>query len=169
MSFDWKQLVGAVAPKLATAVGGPFAGMAVKAIAGALGVENESEIEQTLANASPEHLLALKSAEQEFAVQMRELGIREEQLLHEDRADARKLFTVSKGPQIALSILFIVGYFVMLGCLGVGLLTPGEQMEEVFTLLIGIMTREVPTIMQFWFGTSSGSKDKTAGLMGVAK
>jgi hypothetical protein len=43
MLFDWKSVVGTVAPGIATALGGPLAGMAVSTLAKALGVEATEE------------------------------------------------------------------------------------------------------------------------------
>ena len=42
MAFDWKSVVGTVAPLLGTALGGPFGGVAGKMIQDALGVDSES-------------------------------------------------------------------------------------------------------------------------------
>jgi len=40
-----------------------------------------------------------------------------------------------------------------------------SDIKDTVILLIGLLTREVPTIMQFWFGSSSGSKDKTGKII----
>lgn len=66
-----------------------------------------------------------------------------------------------KLPQIGLSVLFIAGYFLILYTLLTGGILIPESMKDTSILLLGILTREVPTIMQFWFGSSSGSKDKS--------
>jgi|GEM_PF-3021682 len=52
-----KGLIGNVAPTIATALGGPLAGGAVKLLTGALGLKDkatESQIMDAVANASPE-------------------------------------------------------------------------------------------------------------------
>lgn len=167
MNFDWKQLVGSVAPTIATALGGPLAGMATKALATALGCD-DAEVEEVLQNATPEQLVVLKQADQEFKLRMKELDIDLVKLANQDRQGARELFRVNKWPQIILSGLFIMGYFSILALLGTGHITPGEALRDAFLLLLGVVTREVPTIMQFWFGSSEGSKDK-AGVMAGAK
>ncbi len=84
--------------------------------------------------------------------------------MNDDRDSARRLFYVNKWPQIILSAVFIVGYFFILGLLVSGTLMISSEVKETVILLIGLLTREVPTIMQFWFGSSSGSKDKTGKL-----
>lgn len=165
--FDWKGFVGSVAPTLATALGGPMAGMATKAIADALGVDNEEiEISKALATANPETLVKLKEIDKNFDIEMKKLNISLEEIAYKDRDSARNLFRVDKRPQIALSALFIVGYFVILSLMLAGVFTIPEGLMEPVLLLLGMLSREVPTIMQFWFGSSTGSKDKTK-VMGL--
>jgi hypothetical protein len=85
-------LVKTVAPSIATAVGGPLAGMATKMISEALLGKpdgTEDELLQAAKNATPEQLLALKKAEQDFAIKMRELDIDLERISNEDRNSAR--------------------------------------------------------------------------------
>jgi len=75
-------LVRTVAPSIASAVGGPLAGMATRAISDALLGKpdgTEQELAEAAAKATPEQLLALKQAEQDFAIKMRELDIDLEQ------------------------------------------------------------------------------------------
>ena len=88
-----KGVVGTVAPGLATALGGPLAGLATKAIVGALGLDDgagEAEIAAKLQGATAADLLALKKADQEFTVQMRKLDIDLEQIAANDRDSARR-------------------------------------------------------------------------------
>ena len=53
--MDWKSIVSTVAPWIGTARGGPLGGMAVSAIADALGLSDKAEetIKQALSGASP--------------------------------------------------------------------------------------------------------------------
>tara|TARA_R110002126_G_scaffold70280_1_gene177008 strand:+ start:2032 stop:2538 length:507 start_codon:yes stop_codon:yes gene_type:complete len=161
MAFDWKSTLATVAPGLATALGGPLAGMAVKMATDALGIEpNESALEAVLSSGDPEVLAKLKKVEGDFKVRMRELDIEEDRIAGKDRASARELFKVDKVPQIVLSFIFVSGYFTTLGMMMAGVWVITGEMRDVIILLLGLMTREIPTIMQFWFGSSSGSKDK---------
>ena len=68
----------------------------------------------------------------------------------------------NKIPQIALSVLFITGYFAVLWMLLSGEIMIQENIRDVSIVLLGILAREVSSIMSFWFGSSSGSKDKDA-------
>ena len=71
--------IKAVAPGLAAALGGPLAGAAAGALVSALGGD-EKAAEAALLTQDPATLLALRKAEQEFAVRMRELDIEPERL-----------------------------------------------------------------------------------------
>ena len=92
MDFDWKSIVKTVAPVLGTALGGPMGGLAARTIAGAvLGDETASEdqIAQAVAAASPEQLLALKKADQDFQLRMKELEVDIVRIDQQDRGSAR--------------------------------------------------------------------------------
>ena len=111
-------LVRTVAPSIASAVGGPLAGMATKAISEALLGKpdgSEEELLQAAAKATPEQLLALKKAENDFALQMRELDIDLERIASEDRDSARnrEIKTKDWTPKI-LAGGITVGYFGVL-------------------------------------------------------
>ena len=77
--MDWKSIIGAVAPWIGTALGGPLGGMAVEAAANALGISEKTTdaVKQALSGATPEQMLALKNADQTFALQMQALGFKQ--------------------------------------------------------------------------------------------
>ena len=86
-------LVKTVAPSIATAVGGPLAGMATRAISEALLGKpdgTEDELAEAAKSATPEQLLALKQAEQNFVIRMRELDVDLERIANQDRGSARE-------------------------------------------------------------------------------
>lgn len=162
---DWKATLATVAPALATALGGPLAGLATQALSTALlggkADGTEAEIAAALATGGTDALLKIKQAEQQFAVDMRKLDIDLEKVQQADRADARSLAKVDMAPQIGLSVVFIAGYFASLYSLKTLLFADSDINPAILnlaSLLIGVFTRELSGIMQFWFGSSSGSK-----------
>lgn len=164
---DWVKIVKNVAPALGAALGGPMAGVAVKVIADSvLGNQEatENEVENAILTASPDMLLALKEAENNFATRMKELDIDVFKIEAADKMGARGLFHVTIWPQIILSNLFILGYFTLLYGFVTGAMSLEEPIKDAALLLMGIITREVPTIMAFWFGSSFGSKEKSERL-----
>ena len=166
--FDWKGLLGSVAPMLGTAIGGPFGSIAGKMLGDALlGDENatEKQIAKAIQHATPADLVKLKEVEHNFTMTMKELDIKEEQLHADDRASARDMMTkTSMTPQVVLSAIFIGCYFALLYVLLLSQVTIKPEIKDMLYILVGILTREVPTIMQFWFGSSSGSKEKNDKL-----
>ena len=87
--MDWKALIGSVAPTLATALGGPLAGMATKAIASKLlGNENAplDAIKEAIVSATPDDLIKLKEVDTKFKTKMAEIGVDLETIAANDRA-----------------------------------------------------------------------------------
>ena len=160
-----KQVLSTVAPLAATAIGGPFAPMALGILKSVLGTSEESEIEKQLVNASPETLAKLRQGEQDFKLKMRELGIQEQDLYVKDVQHARD-FSVKTGiaPQLVLAGLFIGGYFLILISILSGYISPAEGVKDMALILLGVLAGEVPRIMSFFFGSSKSSQDKNVYL-----
>jgi hypothetical protein len=157
-------LIGSVAPTIATALGGPVAGMAVKAISGALfghDSATEEEIRTVLANPTGDQLAALKKIDADFAVQMKSLDIDLERIAAGDRASARDMQKETKDwiPR-ALAVTVTIGFFgILLYMLVYGLPTTGN---EALLLLLGALQTAWMGIIAFYFGASATdtAKDK---------
>jgi hypothetical protein len=160
-------LVRTVAPSLASAVGGPLAGMAVRTISDALLGKpdgTEAELAEAAAKATPEQLLALKQAEQDFAVRMRELDIDLERISNADRDSARNREVATKDwtPRI-LAALITVGYFgALFYMLRNGL--PPQGGSEAMLVMLGTLGTAWGGVVAYYFGSSAGSKEKTDAL-----
>lgn len=155
-------LIGSVAPSIATALGGPLAGMATKALSQALlGNENGSEddLKAAMSNASPEQLSVLKKIDADFKVQMKSLDIDLEALAVDDRKSARSMQTETKDwiPR-ALAVSVTLGYFGIIAFV----LMSGLPMNgsEVLLMLLGTLSAGWTGVMAFYFGSSSGSQKK---------
>lgn len=153
-----------VAPLALSAASGGAAPLIMSATKGIFGEQAGTDggfvaaIEQALT--TPEGMAKLK--ELELAAQKLEAdtGIRFAELEVEDRQGARDLAkATSIWPQVALSVMFVVGYFVILGLFFSSTLT--IPMNEAFMVMLGVLTAGVPQVMAFWLGSSSGSKQKT--------
>lgn len=155
-------LIGSVAPTIATALGGPVAGMAVKALSGALfGHDGASkdDIMTALANPTGDQLAALKKIDADFAVQMKSLDIDLERIAAGDRDSARDMQKETRDwiPR-ALAVSVTVGFFaILLYMLVYGLPTTGN---EALLLLLGALQTAWGGIIAFYFGSSSGSQKK---------
>ncbi len=168
MSFDWQSVVKSVAPTLGTALGGPMGGMATKFLSEKfLGKSDGGELElaKAIASASPEQMLQIKQLDNDFALQMKQLDIDVFALAVQDRDSARQLFKVNIWPQIILSSIYTIGYFGLLGFL-MHLRNEdfNPQVFGILTTVMGVLTAAIPQILQFWFGSSQGSKEKTSNM-----
>lgn len=165
-------LVRTVAPSIASAVGGPLAGMATRAISEALLGKpdgTEEELAQAVPNATPEQLLALKKAEQDFIVRMRELDIDIERLSNEDRASARdrEVKTRDITPRL-LAAAITVGYFsVLFWMLNHGL--PNNGGSEAMLVMLGTLGTAWGGIVAYYFGSSAGSREKNDTISKMMK
>lgn len=166
MAFNWKSALSTVAPMIGTAIGGPFGGMAANAALSLLGVEPEEgneevQLEQAIKGMTAEQAIKLKQAEKDWVATMRELEIKEESLHSEGRKDARKFAAnTSILPQVILSALYTIGYFVVMYMFITGGVTIADGIKSEFNMVLGVMTAAQIQIMNFWFGSSSGSKSK---------
>ena len=152
-----KNIVGAVAPTLGTALGGPMGGMAANMIADVLGVPNNPKaIEKGIAEATPEQMLELKKAEQDFEIKMKELDVDVFKLETQDTQDARKNF--SKDWTARIMGIATVGGF--LGYIFLVTLQPPEQNSEaLINLVLGYLGGLASAVISFYFGASNTSKD----------
>ena len=147
-----KNIIGAVAPTLGTALGGPMGGMAANMIADVLGVPNNPKaIEKGLAEATPEQMLELKKAEQDFDLKMKELEVDVFKLETEDIQDARGKFGKDWTARI-IGVLVVGGF---MGYIFLVTLQPPEQNSEaLINLVLGYLGGLASAIISFYFGAS---------------
>ncbi len=150
-----KNVVGAVAPTLGTALGGPMGGVAANMIAEVLGVPNTPKaIEKAVQEATPEQMLELKKAEQAFEVQMKELDVDVFKLEVADTQDARSKFGKDWTARI-------VGVSVVGGFMGyiflVTLQPPEQNSEALINLVLGYLGGLASAVISFYFGASHKS------------
>lgn len=163
--MNWKDIVKGVAPVLGGALGGPFGGVAAKVLADKLlGNPNADvkDIEQFILGASPEQLAVLKRLDQQFEKDMAELGFKKEELHVRDRESAREMAKVDMKPQIILSVIYTLGYCLVLYAFMGGDVEILDNTKAEFNMVLGVMTAAQVQILNFWFGSSSGSKEKDA-------
>lgn len=155
---DWKKIVGALAPTIGTALGGPLAGIAAKYVSQALlGHQDgdDSAIELALLTATPEQLTKVKEIEAKFKVDMRNLDIDLEAIAVDDRKSARNMAsTTSLWPQATLSAIFIGGFLSLLWVLFSGAITLDASVKDIALIMLGVLASGVTVILKFWFGGS---------------
>lgn len=162
-----RDILQPIVTTLATAVGGPFAGMAVEAIGGALGMDKPTIETVTKAltqgQLSGEQVAALKAAEQAFILRCKELDIDVAKLAVEDRKDARAMLIATRARTPALlSWAVILGTFAIYGYL----LQVGKPALDDIILgrMLGTLDMAFGVVLAFWLGTSHGSRTKDEAL-----
>lgn len=157
-----------VAPTVATALGGPFAGLAVRTLSQALTGTDDAPItaiEAALASGDGETLLAAQQAEKNFLLKMRELDIKEEELRYADVASARDREATVRDRMpmilgIAAFVQWLVVLFVVLFGRKFGIVVEPEQMSIVMFVLATAQAI-VLNVFNYYFGSSEGSTRKT--------
>jgi hypothetical protein len=166
-----KRALGKAAPELARAIGGPLAGAAVSAVAKAvLGEEtaDEAQLEDALAEATPEQRAALAKAEADFRIAIRRAAIDEARIAADDRANARarEVAREDRTPAI-MGGLIIFGFFLVLGAMVARRLPEGTETE--FSIMLGALATMTAAVVNYYFGSSAGSREKTRLLSLGAK
>ena len=140
-----------------------MAGTAVKVLAESL-LGNPDATERVVADfiltANPEQLVQMKQIDRDFEIRMEELGIKLEDIKAKDRHSARELAKYNMWPQIILSAIYTTGYIYILAAFLSGDVEIPGSLKSEFNLILGVLTAGMANIMQFWFGSSSGSKQK---------
>ena len=153
MSFDAiKNIVGAVAPTLGTALGSPLGGAAASAIAGVLGCDTDAQsLQRALQKATPEQLTEIKKAELDFEARMKELDVNVFELETKDIQHAREAHRGDWTPRvIALASILCFGGYIF----SVTFLPPEQNSEAVINLVLGYLGGIVSAIVSFYFGAS---------------
>jgi hypothetical protein len=155
-----------IAPTIATAMGGPLAGMAVAAISKAIGVDEE-KVGDLISNnkLTADQIAQVKIAEIELQKQANELGLNFEALAVDDRKSAREMQATTRSivpPLLAASVT--VGFFAILGGMMFGKMSVADN--TALTMMLGSLGTAWTGIIAYYFGSSAGSQAKTELLGG---
>lgn len=145
-----------VAPGLATALGGPLAGLAVTAIGSALGLSDATmeKVEKAVSGATADDLLKLKLADQQFAKDMRALDVDLERIAAGDRDSARRreAATADHTPKVLAFVIItvwgVIQYHVFTS-------TIAEDMRELVIRVLGTLDGALMLVLAYYFGASS--------------
>ncbi len=158
-----KRAIARIAPGLAHALGGPLAGAAVGQLSRAIfGDETASEdaLADALERAGPDDFLALKKAEQDFQLALRQAQVEELRIDAGDRANARaRQVKMDDWTPSVLGALIILGFFIVLGVMVAKKLPVGAETE--FSIMLGALATMTAAVVNYFFGSSVGSREKT--------
>ena len=155
--MDWLKQI---APTIATALGGPLAGMAVSAISKAIGVDEE-KVGDLIANnkLTADQIAQVKLAEIELQKQAQELGLNFEKLEVEDRKSARDMQSATRSmmpPLLAGAVT--IGFFSIMVMMFFNKI---DSANPAILMMLGSLGTAWTGIIAYYFGSSAGSQAKT--------
>lgn len=172
------KVIKAVAPGIATALGGPLAGLAVstlgKSIWGDTANDKTSDdIATAVLSGREDVLLAIKKAENDFQISLKALDVDLEKIAVGDRDSARKREVDSHDSATLqiLSAVIIVSFlgmvYMVLGGFVNGLTDP--VLVGIIGTLIGYVSAKADQVVSYYFGSSNGSARKSADIANVLR
>jgi hypothetical protein len=156
------KIISGIAPTIATVLGGPLPGNAIKALIESFGLDDNSDDIQILSalENDPEAIFKLKQLDYDYKKSFDEKEIKIEELKNEDLSNARQMREKLKDPIATLLAIVIMIYFgaILYQVIVVGIT---NQNEMLVGALIGCITTAFTGLVVFHFGSSAGSKQKT--------
>lgn len=158
-----------IAPELARALGGPLAGAAADYVSRALlghGDGSEEDLIAALDSADPEKLVTLRLAGLDFQRAVLEAATEDERIAASDRASARARQTAIKDRVPgALAFAVVAGFFAVLAVMLLRDIPEGAATE--FSIMLGALATMAAAVMNYYFGSSAASREKTWMLRGL--
>jgi len=158
--MDWLKTL---APTLASALGGPLAGIAVTALGSALGWEDSTKekVDDLLKSGqmTGEQIAAVKVAEIELKKLESERGFRFAELEFKDRDSARQREMAVKDNTNRVLAYTIVGSFIAM--VGATLLGYAKVESVLAGTLVGYLSAKAEQVLAYYFGSSRSSDTKT--------
>jgi len=153
--MDWLKTI---APTIATALGGPLAGLAIEAVSKAIGIDPK-DVQSTISEGklSSDQIMLLKQAEVAMAARAQEMGLDFAKLNVEDRKSAREMQAETRSyiPAV-LAVSVTIGFFGIL----IGMMTETFKASDALMLMLGSLGTAWTGIIAFYFGSSAGSQAK---------
>ena len=162
----WTDTLRELAPTVATALLGPLGGAAISALGSILGIDSatQEQIKKAVENGqlTPEHIAEIKKLEMQYQENEKERGFKYAELAFKDRDSARSA-NVQGGTQGKLFWLSMLLLSVTLGSEVAVLFWgyPTSTPDIVVGRVLGLMDSVALLVLSYWYGTSSGSAQKT--------
>ncbi len=169
--MDFKEIASKItsaAPLLGSFLGpgGTLAGTAIKMIASALGVESNEDAVTMAMQTDPEAVLKLKQFELDNKVEIQKIILEKERARLQDVASARSRQVEHEKTTGKSDInLYVLAWSVVVGFFGLmGLLcyhTLPQDSNGVVFMLFGALATGFGQVLQYFFGSSQSSSEKT--------
>ena len=162
---DLLNLLKSLAPALATAVAGPAGGLVVSAIANKFGVKDTvDEVAKAIAG------------DPEAALKLAQIDLEKLKIAQENTADARDMQKIALQQDDVFSkrfTMYLTMFWSVAAAIYIGFITfsviPDKNVRFADTILGFILGTVIATMLNFWFGSSDGSKKKAEILEHLQK
>ena len=165
--MDWLKTV---LPTIATALGGPLAGVAVNFVADKLGIEEKTidAVKAAISGATPEQFVQMKAIDADLSKYFAGLDIKLEEIAAADRGSARdrEAKTGDSATPRWLAFMITFGFFGVLGWLLV--VGKPDTGGDALLDMLGALGGAWASVVAYYFGSTKGSADKTAMLAKAA-
>jgi len=141
---------------MAASGGNPALGALVSSVMGKVVGRQGGDLDK-----AAEAILGDPKALSEFRLQMREAELKELEIRAKDVQSARKILEVSRGPVVIsglISLSFSVLVFMVM------FVEAPEGSQAVAYMLLGTLAGAFTQVLNFWLGTSVGSKEKDSTI-----
>jgi len=162
---DWMDTLKALAPTVATALGGPLAGAAVSAIGSLLGIDKPTQ--ETIGKMftdgqiTPDQLAEIRKLEMQYQNDEKERGFKYSELEFKDRDSARNMAIQTHSVTPSLLTWIIVTLTLLAeAALLFNQVPPGAD-PIIIGRVLGTMDSALVMVLSFWFGSNSNSQRKT--------
>jgi CDP-diglyceride synthetase len=150
------KLLGNFAPALATAVAGPAGGLVVSALADKFGVKDTIE-----------DVAKAIAGDPEAALKLAQIDLETLKTQHANTADARAMQVAALNQSDVFAkrfTMYLTAFWSVCAAVYIGFITfgviPDNNVRFADTILGFILGTVIATMLNFWFGSSIGSKEK---------
>ena len=157
---DLLKLLGNIAPAIATAVAGPAGGIVVSALADKFGVKN-----------TVEDVAKAIAGDPEAALKLAQIDLEALKAQYANTADARAMQVAALNQSDLFSkrfTMYLTAFWSVCAAIYIGFITfsviPDTNVRFADTILGFILGTVIATMLNFWFGSSIGSKEKAEVL-----
>lgn len=170
-----KGILTNIAPNIASALGGPFAGTAVRKLIEVFGIQSDATTDQVLsavAGATPEQMIKIREIDKQFLIEMKRLDVDLEKTLETSRvadtasARLREATLRDWTPKFlafgAVGCYVWVQWFILTHVID-------ASMREMAMRSLGTLDALVGLVFGYYFGSSDSSKRKQAVIEETAK
>jgi hypothetical protein len=161
--MDFTQVIKTIAPTVASALGGPLAGMAVSALGSIFGISEptQDKIKDAITNAqmTPEQVAQIKALELQYQNDEKERQFKYAELEFKDLDSARQRDMQTKDNVNRNLAYTIVAAFIAL--VGATLLGVAKVDSVLAGTLVGYLSAKCEQVLAYYFGSSRGSERKS--------